>query len=73
MESEETQDDVRESLNLSREEEKSFVPSALGIPRRLMFWCDNRCSEKATRYWQIASVVVEGGEAHNQLVSAVPQ
>ena len=26
---------------------------------------DNRCSEKAVRYWQTASVVVEeGGEAH---------
>ena len=29
------------------------------------YFCDNRCSEKAVRCWQIASVVVEqGGEAH---------
>ena len=47
-ESEETQDYVRESLNLSREvaEEVSFVPSAISIPQRPMFWCDNRCSDK---------------------------
>ena len=37
--------------------------------------CDNRCTEKAVRYWQIASVVVEeGGEAHiDQFMSAVLQ
>ena len=47
-ESEETQDSVRESLNLSREvaEEVSFVPSAISIPQRPIFWCDNRCSDK---------------------------
>ena len=32
---------------------------------RVIYWCDNRCSEKAVWYWQIASMVVEeGGEAH---------
>ena len=40
-------------------EEKSFVPSALSIPRGPMFWCDNRCSDKALRFWQLASVVVD--------------
>ena len=30
-----------------------------------MFWCDNRCSDKALRFWQFASVVVEDGkESH---------
>ena len=30
-----------------------------------MFWCDNRCSDKALRFWQCASVVVhDGEEAH---------
>ena len=24
-----------------------------------MFWCDNRCSDKALRFWQFASVVVD--------------
>ena len=58
------QDYVRESLNLSREEaeEISFVPSALSIPRGPMFWCDSRCSDKALRFWQFASVVVDDGE-----------
>ena len=39
VESEETQDYVRDSLNLSQEdaEEISFVPSALSIPRGPMF------------------------------------
>ena len=38
--SEETQDYVRESLNLSVEEaeEMSFVPSAISIPRGPLFW-----------------------------------
>ena len=27
-----------------------------------MFWCDNRCSEEALRFWQFASVVVDDGE-----------
>ena len=56
VESEDTHDYVRESLSLSREEveEVSFVPSALSIPRGPMFWCDNRCSIKALRFWQFA-------------------
>ena len=39
-----------------------FVPSAISIPRGPMFWCDNRCSDTALRFWQFASVVVEEGE-----------
>ena len=52
VESEETQDYVRESLNLSQEEaeEISFVPSALSIPRGPIFWYDNRCSKQALRF-----------------------
>ena len=47
-ESEETQDSVRESLDLGREEaeEICFVPSAISIPQKPMLWCDNRCSDK---------------------------
>ena len=50
-----------ESLNLHREEalEMSFVPSAISIPRGFMSWCDNRCSDKALRFWKFASVVVD--------------
>ena len=40
VESEETQDYVTESLNLSRDEaEITFVPSALSIPRGATVWC----------------------------------
>ena len=55
---------VKESLDLSREEagEISFVPSAISIPQRRMFLCDNRCSDKALSFWQTASVVAEDGE-----------
>ena len=63
---EETQDYVRETLAFSQEEAEKmgFVPSALGEPRGPIFWSDNRCSEKAIRYWLIASMVIEeGGEA----------
>ena len=61
VESEETQDYVRESLNLSQEEAEkiSFVPSALSILRGPMFWCDNRCSDKALRFWQFASILLD--------------
>ena len=47
-ESEETQDNVRETLAISTEEaeEMGFVSSALGEPRGAIYWCDNRCSEK---------------------------
>ena len=53
----ETQDYVRESLNVSRNEaeEIRFVPSAISIPRRPKFWCDNHCSDKALRFWQFVS------------------
>ena len=67
VESEETQDYVCGTLAVSQEEaeELAFVPSALGEPRRSIYFWDNRCSEKAVRYWQFASVVVEEvGEAH---------
>ena len=67
VESEETQDRVCETLAISQEEaeEMGFVQSALSEPRGPVCWCDNRCSEKAVRYWQIASMVVEeGGEHH---------
>ena len=69
VESEETLDHVRETLAISQEEaeEMGFVPSALGEPRRPIFWCDNRCSENAIRYLQIASLVVEeGGEGYRK-------
>ena len=77
VESEETKDYVKESLNVSWDEaeEISFVSSAISIPQRPMFWRDNRCSDKALRCWQFASVVVEegGGGLHSQFVSAVLQ
>ena len=54
-----------ETLAINQEEadEIGFVPSALSGPRGVDSWCDNRCSEKALRYLQIASMVIEeGGE-----------
>ena len=41
------------------------MPSALSEPQGSIYFCDNRFSAKAVRYWQFVSVVVEeGGEAH---------
>ena len=62
VESEETQDYARERLaheEISQEDadEIGFVPSALSEPRGAFYWCDNRCSDEALRYLQIASVV----------------
>ena len=64
VESEETQDHVREAMHLSQEqvEEISFVPSAISISPKPMFRCDNRCSEKTLSFWQTASVVIKDGE-----------
>ena len=58
LESEETQDYVCGMLAIGREEaeELAFVPSALSEPRGPIYRCDNRCSEKAVRDWQFASV-----------------
>ena len=67
MESGETQDYVREgnSTEHEEEEERTFVPSAVSIPLKPLFRCDNQCSEKTFSYWQLASVVVnEGDEAY---------
>ena len=57
MESEETQDQ-------EEAEELSFVPSAIGVPRKPIFRCDNQCSEKKKTFsfWQLASVVLQEGE-----------
>ena len=32
-----------------------------------MFWCDNRCSGKALRFWQFALAVVDDGEEANTI------
>ena len=57
----EWQADLEEQSSIGWEEaeEMSFVDSAISIPRGPMFWCDNRCSEKAFRFWQFALVVVK--------------
>ena len=67
MESEETQDCETLAISPEEAEELAFVPSALSEPRGAIYFCDNRCSDKAVRYWQFASVVVEeGGEARTK-------
>ena len=47
VESEETQDYVREAKDLSQEEaeERSFVPGAISVAQKLLFRCDSQCSE----------------------------
>ena len=66
VESEETQDYVRETLAIIQEEadEIGSVPSVFSEPRQAHYWCENRCIDKALSYMQIASMVIEeGGEA----------
>ena len=48
--------------SLEEAEVISFVPGAFSIPRGPMFWYDNPCSDKALRFWQLASVVVDDEE-----------
>ena len=67
VESEETQDFVREakSTECEEEEERTFVPSAVSVPLKPLFRCDNQCSEKTLSYRQLGSVVIdEGDEAY---------
>ena len=67
VESEETQDYVREgkSTEQEEEEERTFVPSAVSVPLKPLFRCDRQCSGKTLSYCQLASVVVnEGDEAY---------
>ena len=46
-------------------EERTFVPSAVSVPLKPLFRCENQCSEKTLSYWQLASVVLnEGDEAY---------
>ena len=39
-----------------------LVQSAISVPRKPMFRCDNQCSEKTLSFWQLASVVIKEGE-----------
>ena len=67
VESEETQDCVREAKFTDQEgaEELSFAPSAISVPRKPMFRCDKQCSEKTLSFLQLASVVIQEGEESN--------
>ena len=58
VESVEAHDCVKEANDMNQEkaEEKSFVPSAISVPQRPSFRCDNPCSEKTLTLWQFASV-----------------
>ena len=58
VESEETQDYVREakSTEYEEEEQRTFLPSAVSVPLKPLFRCDNHCTEKTLSYWQLVSV-----------------
>ena len=48
VESEETQDHVREEkgTEFEEKEERTFIPSAVSVPLKPLFRCDQQCSEK---------------------------
>ena len=75
METEETHDYVRASDMIHEEsEEISFVPSAVSVPQKPLFRCDNQCSEKTLCFWQFASVDKGGlGFIHVQIMPAMLQ
>ena len=68
VESEETQDCVREGKSTEHEEDekRTFVPSAISVPLKPLFRCDIQCSEKTLSYWQLASVVVMKAMKHTR-------
>ena len=49
-------------LNHEESEEISFVPSAISVPQKTLFSCDNQFIEKTLTFWQFASVVIKEGE-----------
>ena len=63
VESQETQDYVREAMDLSQKEaeEISFVPSAISVPPKPLFRCDKRCNKKTLSFCQFASKVKKEG------------
>ena len=52
VESQETQDYLRKAKIAEQEEmeERSFIPSAVSVPQKPLFHCDNQCSEKTLSY-----------------------
>ena len=64
VESEETQDYVKEGRSTEQEEEekRTFVPSAVSVALKPLFRCDKQCSETTLSCWQLASAVVNGGD-----------
>ena len=66
VDSEETQDCVREAKDVDQQEaeEMSFVPSAISVPQKPLFRCDNQCREKTLSFWQLASLIKEGEESY---------
>ena len=55
---------MREEKITEFEEEKqrTFIPSAVGVPLKPLFRCDKQCSEKTLSFWQPASAVVNEGQ-----------
>ena len=54
----------RKITEFEEEKQRTFIPSAVGVPPKFLFRGDRQGSEKTHRYWQLASVVVnEGHEA----------
>ena len=41
---------------------RTFAPSAMSVPQKPLFRCDNQCSEKTLSYWQLAYLVIFEGE-----------
>ena len=75
VESEETQDYVREAKS-AEQEEVDFCPKCgQRSAEKLLFRFDNPCNVKALSFWQLASVVInEGEESYNdQLMPDVHQ
>ena len=61
VESEETQDYLREEKITEFEEEKqekqrTFIPSAVSVPLKPLFRCDKQRSDNTLSSWQLASV-----------------
>ena len=73
VESEETQDYVREgkSTEHEEEEERTFVPSAVSVPLKLLFRCDRQCSEKDSQLLAgVNSRSVAAGIASQRILGA---
>ena len=66
---------MREAKDMGQKEagEMSFVSRAISVPQKLLFRCDNQCSEKTLSLWQFGGVKRRRGIIRDKFFPAMLQ